>query len=225
MSTRRSTEEIVARLAAGLAPVRPVASLPRQALAVSAVWAASAAIAVAWLGVHPLDTIARGAISAALLGALALIGAAGLALGLAARRPGSERLASAGAIGAGLGVLAVALALPGPITDADTLAHSTDCFARSLLLAIPCGVLAVGFCRRGAPWRPRAAGIGVALGAVALGALLVHAGCPSPSPAHRLTAHALLPLATGASAGLLVAWRFAQHARGARRAIARTLAA
>jgi hypothetical protein len=221
MSARRSTEEIVARLADDLAPVRPVASLGVQALAVAAAFAASAAIAAAWLGVHPLDALGRGVVSAALFGALAWIGAAGVALALAARVPGREHLARGGAIGTALGVATVlALTLTAPLTAAETLAQGgTPCFPRSLALAIPCGALAALFSARGAPWRPRAAGIGVGLGAVALGALLVHASCPSQSPVHWLTAHALLPLATGVAAGLLVAWFFARRARAERRAL------
>ncbi|HKA15573.1 MAG TPA: hypothetical protein VKH41_11195, partial [Myxococcota bacterium] len=64
------------------------------------------------------------------------------------------------------------------------------------------------------------AGIALALGASSLGALLIHASCPSPSAAHWLMAHALLPLPTGASVGLLVAWRLDRRAPRARRALA-----
>jgi hypothetical protein len=50
--------------------------------------------------------------------------------------------------------------------------------------------------------------LGVALGATALGGLLVHLTCPSPDPWHWLLAHALAPalggLALGAAAGWLL---------------------
>jgi hypothetical protein len=151
-----------------------------------------------------VDAFARGAISATLAGALALVGASGLALGLAARVPGRERLALGAAIGALLGGLAIAaagLAVPEPVTAALAREWTSDCFVRSLLLAIPSGLLAARFSLRGAPWRPAATGVGLAVGAVALGSLLVHASCPSPSAAHWLAAHALLPLAAGAARG------------------------
>lgn len=226
MSAPRPTEEIVARLARDLAPVQPVAPLRRQALAMSAAWFGSAVLALGWIGLHPLDTIARGALSAALLAALAWIGVAGAAVALAARRPGRERVARAAALAMGLGVAAVAalaLCAPGAIGDGEVLAQGGTCSVRALWLAIPCGLLAAYFARGGAPWRPHTAGAGAALGAVALGALLVHASCVSPVPAHWIVAHALVPLASGAFAGALLAGYFARRERAARRALARTL--
>jgi len=223
LSARRSTEELVARLADTLVPVRPISSLRRQGIAVALAWGASAAIAAVWLSLHPLNTIARGPVSAAVFGALSLIGAAGVLLGLASRIPGREDVARAAAIGAALGavvLLGLAWALPRPVVGAVTLEECRNCFARSLILAIPSGLLAASLARHGAPWRPRTAGIALALGASSLGALLIHASCPSPSAAHWLMAHALLPLPTGASVGLLVAWRLDRRAPRARRALA-----
>jgi len=226
MRAARATETVVARLARDLAPVRPVPALRRQGAAIAAVFGATAALALVWLGLHPVDALARGAISAALVCALALIGASGIALGLAGRLPGRERLALAAALGAALGGLAIAavgFAVPDRIAGTIALEWSSDCFTRSLLLAIPSGLLAAHLCLRGAPWRPAATGVGVAIGAVALGSLLVHASCPSPSASHWLAAHALLPLAVGAAAGALVAWRFERSAQRSRAAIARAL--
>jgi len=226
VSGLRPTEQIVARLARDLAPVRPVAPLRRQAIAVSAAWLGSAALALGWLGLHPLDTIARGLLSAALLAALAWIGVAGVALALAARRPGRERIARAAALAIGLGFAAVAasaLCAPGAIGDGDLLAQGSVCSERALWLAIPCGLLAAHFARGGAPWRPHAAGAGTALGAVALGALLVHASCRSPVPAHWIVAHTLVPLGIGAFTGALLAGYFALRERSARNALARAL--
>ena len=209
MSTGRSTEELVARLAQGLEPVRPVAPLHRQVLGIAAIWAVSAAVVAAWLGIYPLDVVERGTVSATIAALLALVGFAGLTLGLACRIPGRERLAlaAAGGVAVGVGIVfAIGLALPGSIAQAGPLAQWMDCAGRSLAFAVPSGVLAVVVALRGAPWRPGAAGLGLSLGAVSLGAFLVHLSCPSPSPWHWLMGHALVPLAAGVGIGLLVAW-------------------
>jgi hypothetical protein len=206
VSASRSTEELVARLAEGLEPVRPVAPLHRQVLAVAAIWAVSAAVVAAWIGLHPLAVLARGGVSAGLAGALVLLGFAGLTLGLACRVPGRERLALAAAASVALGagaVLAVGLGLPGPVAETGPLAQ---CVERALAFAVPSGLLATLLARRGAPWRHRLAGTALAIGALSLGALLVHASCPSPSAWHGWIAHALLPLASGVPLGLLLAW-------------------
>jgi hypothetical protein len=216
VSRHRSTEELVARLAAELAPVRPVLRLRHQALAVAAGFAASAAGVGVWLGLDPVAALGRGAISATLAGALALVGVGGVALGLAARIPGRERISrvAAAAICAG-GVTAAALALAHAASGAESgalapaLAQSGHCAARSLLLAIPSGLLALALARRGAPWRTAATGLGLAAGAVSLGALLVHLSCPSPSAWHWLCAHALLPWLAGVPVGALAAWMLA----------------
>lgn len=224
MSVPRASEDLVARLAARLEPVRPVAALHRQVLAVAGVWAASAAAVAAWLGLHPLAVVARGGVSAGLCGALALVGFAGLTLGLASRIPGRERLALAAGGGVALGVggaLALGIFLPGALADAGPLALCMDCAGRSLLLAVPSGLLAAALALRGAPWRPHAAGLGVAVGAVSLGALLVHLSCPSPSAWHWLVAHALGPLAAGVPIGLLAAWALDRIGRRSRLASSR----
>ena len=208
MSDERRTEELVGRLAGGLAPVRPVAALHRQAFAVAAAWLATAALAAAWLGLHPMALTARGAIWASFVGELALVGAAGLVLGLASRIPGRERAAwiAAGIAVVGLaGVLADALAL-GDGAFATPFSECVGCYAKALVLAVPVGLVAGALARRAAPWRPALAGVAVALGAAAAGALIVHLGCPSPAPSHWLMGHALAPLATGALLGLAVGY-------------------
>jgi hypothetical protein len=226
MSAARPTEAVVARLARDLAPVRPMPALRRQTAAIAAIFAATSGVALVWLGLHPLDALARGGVSAALACALALIGAGGLALGLAGRVPGRERLALGAGIAAALGLLAIAavgFVVPDPIARAIAREWQSDCFVRSLLLAVPLGVVAARLSLRGAPWRPAATGVSLALGAAALGSLLVHAACPSPNASHWLAAHSLLPLATGAAVGALAAWRLARRARRGRAAIARAL--
>ena len=120
-------------------------------------------------------------------------------------------------------VVAVAFLLPGSIADAGTLAESMDCVGRCLYLAIPSGLLAMVLAVRGAPWRPRMAGFGLAVGATYLGALLVHLSCPSPSPWHWLIAHALVPLFTGVAIGLFAAWVLGRLGRRSRLATSRVL--
>jgi hypothetical protein len=203
-----STEAFIARLADDLEPVRAVPSLYRQILAVTAIWAGSAAVVASWLGLHPLTVLERGGISTSLVGVLALVGFGGVTLGLACRIPGRERVALAAASGVVLGVVVasvVGLVLPGSLADAGPVAEGMACAERSLLLAIPSGLAAIFLALRGAPWRPRAAGLGLTIGATSLGALLVHLSCPSQSPWHWWLAHALVPLAVGPLIGFLVA--------------------
>jgi len=211
VSTTLSTEALVARLAGDLTPVRAVPPLHRQMLAVTAIWAGSAAVVAGRLGLHPLAVLERGGISMTLVWVLALVGSAGLTLGLACRIPGRERLALSAAGGVALGVLIVSaagFALPSFVADADALAQGSNCVGQSLFLAIPSGLLATVLALRGAPWRPRVAGLGLTIGATSLGALLVHLSCPSPSPWHWWLAHALVPLGVGVLVGSLVAWVF-----------------
>lgn len=211
MSRSLSTEGLVARLAADLEPVRAVPPLHRQLLAVTAIWAGSAVVVAGWLGLHALAVLERGGISTTFAGVLALVGFAGLTLGLACRIPGRERVARAAGSGVALGVLlvsAVGIVLPGFVGDADTLAQGVNCVGESLFLAIPSGLMAIVLALRGAPWRPRVAGLGLTIGAASLGGLLVHLSCPSPSPWHWWLAHALAPLGVGVLVGLLVAWLF-----------------
>jgi hypothetical protein len=189
--------------------VHAVAPLHRQILAITAIWAGSAAVVAVWPGLHPLAVLERGGISTTLVWALALVGFAGLTLGLACRIPGRERLALAAAGGAAVGVLvvsAIGLVLPGSAIDAGTFAQGMNCVGQSLFLAIPSGLLALVFALRSAPWRPRVAGLGLTIGATSLGALLVHLSCPSPSPWHWWLAHALVPLVVGVLVGSIVAW-------------------
>lgn len=221
-SFHRSTEEVVARLVDEIEPVRRVPALRWQVIRVAAIWAATAALAALWVGMHPLAGLERSGISASIAAALALLGFAGLTLGLALRIPGRERLASAaaGGIAVGLGILgAVALMMPGSVVDAASLAQ---CTGRSLLLAIPSGLIAMAVALRGAGWRPALTGLALATGATSLGALLVHMSCQSQSPWHWLIAHALLPMLAGIPMGLLAAWVFDRIAqRSARAALMR----
>lgn len=222
-SAARSTEEIVARLVDGIEPVRRVSAIRWQVVRVAAIWVATAALAALWMGMHPLATLERGGISAGIAAVLALVGFAGLTLGLALRIPGRERLAgvAAGGVALGLGTVgAIAFALPGSVADAGSLAQCMDCTGRAVLLAIPSGLIAMAVALRGAGWRPALTGLALATGATSLGALVVHLSCQSQNPWHWLIAHALLPVVMGIPIGILAAWVFDRIARRSARAAA-----
>ena len=226
MSPQRSTEEIVARLVDTIEPVRRVAAMRWQLLRVAGIWALTAALVAVWIGIHPLAVFERGALSASIATALLLLGFAALTVALAGRIPGRERLAKIAAAGValGLGIAGMtALVLPGWIDEAGFLAQCMDCGARSLLLAIPSGLIAMTLALRGASWRPALTGIALATGATSLGALLVHMSCASPDPWHWLIAHVLLPVAAGVPMGILAAWIFERVARRSARAAAERL--
>jgi hypothetical protein len=223
-SVHRSTEELVAGLVDAIEPVQRVSALRWQLIRVAAIWAATASLAAVWMSMHPLAVLQRSGISASIAVALTLLGFAGLTLGLALRIPGRERLASAaaGGIALGLGSIgAMALALPGSVADAGSLAQCMNCAGHSLLLAIPSGLIAMAVALRGASWRPALTGLALATGATSLGALLVHTSCPSQDPWHWLIAHALLPVLAGIPIGLLAAWILERIARRSARAVAR----
>jgi len=208
VSLQRPTEQLVDALSGALEPVRPIAPLWRQVLALGAAWALCAAVAAIWIGVRPHANLGRGAESDALAATLALLGASGLTAGIASRVPGRERLALAAgaALAAGLGIVAIlCLSRSGSLFEAGWFAADAGCVRRALLLGIPTGLLAAALALRGAPWRARSAALALAIGAAGAGALLVHLGCPSQDPRHWLLAHALAPLASGGLAGLALA--------------------
>ena len=227
MSADRSTEEVVARLVDAAEPVRPVAALRWQLLGVVGIWLATAAFVALLLGLHPLAAFERDAISAGVEIALLVLGFAGLTMALAARIPGRERLTrgAAGGIALGIGVVGiVALGLPGWAAGPGFVAQCLNCGSHALLLAIPSGAIAMLLALRGAGWHAALAGLGIATGAAALGALLIHMSCPSPDPWHWLIAHLLLPLGAGVPIGLAVAWVLDRVARRSARTAAARLA-
>jgi len=226
VSRSRSTEELVARLAEGLDPVRPVAPVSLQVLAVGGICVATAAALAVWLGLHPLSVLERGRISATIAAMLALLGSSGLTLGLACRIPGRERLAwgAAAVLAAGASILGtVLLALPD--APVDPFAESASCILRSILLAAPSGLLALALALRGAQWRPWITGLALSTGAASVGGLLVHLSCPSPDAWHWLLAHALAPASAGLLLGTLAAWALEGIGRRSESAAARGVGA
>jgi hypothetical protein len=205
VSESRSTEELVARLVEDAAPVRRIPALRSQLLRVAGAWLATAAVVALWLGLDPAAPVRRGGVSAGVAGALAIVGFAALAAGLAARIPGRERLAGGAALAAATALVSGVgmLALTGAFGNAHWPAYLLDCSRRALAFALPAGVVALSLALRGAGWRESLAGLGLAVGAAALGALLVHMSCPSEDVWHWLLAHAALPAAGGLMLGLL----------------------
>jgi negative regulator of sigma F NrsF-like protein len=202
-----SPEELIAALSERLQPVRPVTALRWQISTVLAVCAATAWAVAAWLGLHPIGVVERGAISASLAGALALAGLSSLTLALAARVPGRESLVRASASGAALALAIAAglcVALRDSVHDFGTPEQLLRCASSALLSAVPVALCASGWAMRGAPWRARSTGFAISIGAAAIGGLLIHFSCPSPMPGHWLLAHALAPLAVGACVGWLL---------------------
>ncbi|HTO71266.1 MAG TPA: NrsF family protein [Myxococcota bacterium] len=217
MSRETTPERLIARLSDELAPVRPLAALRRQVLAVAATGALCALGVALWLGLHPFDVLSRGAFSAALAGALALVAGGGVLLALAARIPGREPLAKAAGAGAVVGLAVVAAlclvaAASRGVGSADPL---VPCSERSLFLALPIALCVGALALRGAPWRPGITGLAAAVGASAAGGLLIHLSCPSPSLWHWLIAHALAPLLVGTLGGVGLAAFFRRAAASA----------
>jgi MFS family permease len=207
---------VVARLVDGLEPVRPIRPLRLQIASIALVWTATGAIAASVLDFHPFDAAHSSGVSSSFVAVLAVVGFSGLVMGLAGRIPGRERVMAAAGIAIALGLAITALLggwLPGSLADAGSLAQCLDCSGRSILLAIPSGVVAVSTALRSVGWHAARTGFGLAIGSASLGALLVHMSCASESPWHWLIAHAALPLTIGSAFGVLVAWILSAAAR------------
>lgn len=221
MTEKRSTEELVARLADEIEPVRRTPPMRGQLALVASVWCATAILAALSGGIHLPEPRGVGRLSAGVAVALSLAGFAGVTLGLAARTPGRERLARGAAVAIALGaaiVVGLAIVAAGPSGGAVILTECVRCAGRSILLATPPGAMAIRLALRGAGWRPWIAGLAVATGAASLGGLLVHLTCPSPSIRHWLVAHVFLPAIAGIALGLVAAavlLRVARHADAA----------
>ena len=203
----RVTEDRIRELARDLAPVKPIPRLRVVGAVVLVTWAL-AFVADELLGGRALRPAADPAWAspsylAALLGiALAALGATGAALASAV--PGREGTAR---IGLRVTALGLALALAGWILGVsggagdhagESAGAVLSCAGRALALGVVPALLACGFAARAALRRPvLAAGMALA-GGVALGAVAVHASCPSNSPLHQLVAHTLAPVAAAA---------------------------
>jgi hypothetical protein len=223
--SRPETDRLIDALAHDLTPVRPVAPLP-GAVAIVALAGAASIAAYAWsrggLPLRPdlaarLDMLSPFAPVAFGLGALA-VGA--LLAALAAREPGRRAPAAfaVAAFGVLLGPAALAaFFLLGGRPPEPPAVNDAGCLLRGLLLGLPPAAAALALAARGAALRPVAAAALVGAASAALGAVVVHLGCPANGIRHVLVSHALTPLAgallTLPFAPLLARWRRASPPR------------
>jgi hypothetical protein len=82
----------------------------------------------------------------------------------------------------------------GPATAELALGDSVSCLVRASLLGLAPAIIAWAFLSRTGTRRPYAGVAASALGAVALGAILVHATCRAEDLLHMLLGHSLAPL-------------------------------
>jgi hypothetical protein len=224
--SRPETDRLIDALARDLTPVCPVAPLA-WAVAFVALSGAASVAADAWsrggFAVRPdlgarLDALSPFALVAFELAALA-VGA--LLVALVAREPG-RRAPSAfavAALGALLGPAALAaFFLLGRGPAEPPLANDVACLLRGLLVGLPPAAAAFTLAARGAALRPALAAALIGAASAALGAAVVHLGCPADGLRHVLVSHALTPLAGALLAlpfaPLLAHWRRAGSAAG-----------
>ena len=202
MSAER-TDDLVARLARELRPVRRVESLPRELACVAAAALALVAAVVSARGLRPEGLGAAPGDLPFLAVALGL-GAAGLGgvlAALALARPGREdaawSAALAGAIALGLSGAISAVGFPaGPDAGSDS-GGETACLVFAFVLALPLALLASRRASRAAVLHLAATALLVGTGAMALGTLAAHLTCRTPGAWHVVFGHSVAPLQGG----------------------------
>jgi hypothetical protein len=202
VSPSRATEPLLRELAVDLAPVRPIPRLRSAAAAVGGIFCAS--LAVYWLLGAPFPLAADAPLWSnlgflAVLAGLSLVAAGALPQALAAAIPGRGSVST---IGRALGWTGGALIAAGILASfvvwggsgvAMPLETNWVCLGRALALGLLTALAGSAYLGRGrAPSAGRAAAL-AALGAVALSAAVVHAGCAYTYVPHMLLGHALAP--------------------------------
>lgn len=198
------TEQRIRELARDLEPVRPIPRLRMVELGVVASWAAI--VFADWLagGWAPRAASDSAWVTPSYLGALAgvaLVAVGAISAALASAVPGREAAVRVGlrvtAVGAALALAGWALGVTiGPVDHGgEDLGSILGCATKALGLGVvptllACAFVAFAVLRRASVSAALAVGGGVALGAVA-----VHASCPSNSALHQLVAHTLAPAA------------------------------
>ncbi|UCE85918.1 MAG: DUF1109 family protein [Deltaproteobacteria bacterium] len=198
------TRRFIRALAADLRPVRPIPRLGSVALGASLVWLAVGLAALAVRGLRPQLWAAlteHPALGAILVG-LALVAVGGIGAGLAAGVPGRDVAVRGSLVAGALGVLLSVgvggvLSMRGgaPLVPAPAVSADVSCLAVALLLSLPPARVALWFVARSAPHRRLLAGLFLATGSVALGAVVVHLSCDGIHPRHLILSHALAPVA------------------------------
>lgn len=217
MSDLQPSEALVESLARDLTPVSRIPRLRTVAGLGLLAWLAAAALH-AFLTTRPqLGELSP--LRVLVFAGLALAAAGGLTAALAAAVPGREtamRLGRGVLLGGAL--LAGATAAIALWEDSGTgavsrlpLWTSFACIVRSTLVGTVPGAVVGLFAARAFALRPALAGCLVALAAVSLGALAVHASCLATDPLHVLAGHALGPVAITLALALPLSWRLARR--------------
>lgn len=99
------------------------------------------------------------------------------------------------AVGAAIGLSGALLQLSGPSSMNDPVwwRGSIACMVHAVGLGLATGLVAARFIGAAAMWRPGASAALAVAGAVALGAVVVHASCTQGDTLHQLVGHALAP--------------------------------
>lgn len=219
--SRRTAEDLIAELAVGVAPVRPI---PRLRVAAAAMLLAFACAAAAMLtsagevGVAIASAPFGAPGFALVLIGLALLAAAALSA-LASVVPGRDSVERSGRVIAVVGIAfalvgGLVAALQSPPQLAADLASSAACISKVAAVALLPLAVAAAFLSRGLVRRPVfAAGLGV-IGAAALSGLVVHISCRVDGTLHMLAGHAMAPLVLGAALAVPVAWLISRRQPG-----------
>jgi hypothetical protein len=199
----RTAEEQIRELARDLAPVRPIPPL-RWVLGAAIVLGVVAPFAAHWLlggpGIRPSGIAVVSLPYLAALAGLVLVAFGALGAAFATAVPGREaaaRLAARLAIGGGAIAMAggvLGIAAGDGLAAGERITDCLSCIGRSVTLGTGPVLLACAFIVYAAVRRPGTGTVWALAGGVALGAVAVHATCPSESPLHWLIAHTLAPV-------------------------------
>jgi hypothetical protein len=203
--TRRSSEALLRELAADLRPVRPIPRL-RSIVAAIALLAFAGAATLLWRkGLRPdlVPVVSGDAIYDAVGVGMVAIGSGALVAGVAACVPGRERTQSRAlrwaALGAALAFLVVPLGVVAAQRHVLRPPEVADlaCVVSGLAVSVLAAAASLVFGWRTAPRSLALAAAFAAAGAGAVGAIAVHAVCPSPKASHWLWGHACVPVVAG----------------------------
>jgi len=200
-----SERQMIDALVEDLRPVRRVGALWTAAAALFGAWL----LVVLWLDGAALasgvwrQTLATQPGFAVTGFGLLLMGVGGSAGALAARVPDRPVLEARALAAAWVGLAVAAgggavLAFSAGFDAGSPVAADGVCMRAALLYGSPPGAYLIVLLLRGWVARPARAAFACALGAVALGALIVHLGCPHTGARHWLLGHALAPVVAAA---------------------------
>jgi hypothetical protein len=197
-----SPEDRIRDLVADLRPVRRIPPL-RVALAWALLpWLVAFAVDWSFGRARPRalsDPFWTAPFALAILAGLFLVGLGSTVAALASSVPDRTRTMRRGlalaAVGAGIAWIGALLQLSGPSGMHDPVwwRGSIACMVHAVGLGLATGLVAARFIGAAAMWRPGASAVLAVAGAVALGAVVVHASCTQGDTLHQLVGHALAP--------------------------------